>query len=393
MRTISKVLVFLALLIFTVIVAGGSVNADNYVDLENHPIEWDEYLVLEVDFTQGSSAVIEIQISSTEPMDVWFIPDHSLVSLITDGEWYYYNGLSSSGDQVYNEFLNLDIGPDDWPRRTYYFVVMTYDLTAIRVDVECQVWIDYDGDGLCGPNDEIPLINNDWLEALEDRLSGMESNLTLNHQWVMENITLLSSALDDLGNITSDEFLILRDDLDLKFSGLLGELENLRVDILDGLENNVTDLQEKIVILKSSISTLEMQISEICNTMDEITGSIESEITAMSEALNTTDEWLQDLEDYIMVRLADLDTEINEARTELNRDLIELSDRERDNNAASAEGNKLARADLKGTQEDIEDALVEAEAARTIGLVVGLIGVILAVVSIIMVIRIKRESG
>ena len=396
MKLMSKIFVILALLIFSAVMAGGNVSADNYVDLDNHLIEWDEYLVLEVDFTQGSSAVIAIEISSTEPMDVWFIPDYSLVSLITDGKWYYYSGLSSSGSQVYNEFLNLDIGPDDWPHRTYYFVIMTYDLKVIRVDVECQVWIDYDGDGLCGPNDEIPLIDNDWLEALEDRLAGMESNLTLNHQWVTENITALSLTLDDLGNSISDEFLILRDDLDLKISGLLGELEILRVDIRDGLENNVAGLLEKTAILQSLLSTLEIQISEVCNTMDETMVSMESEIAALSEALNTTDEWLQDVENYMMVRMASLDANLSMlhyATGELDYVLVELDGREKENNDARTLEIQNAQTDIEKAQEDIKKALDEAEAARTVGMVTGVVGILLAVAAIVMVGRIKREAG
>ena len=390
MKPMSKILVLLALLIFSVVMASGGVVADNHAEVNDRDIEQGEYLLLEADFTHGSSAFVDIEIASVNSMNVYFIPGDSIGGFISGGTWYKWTTYSVSGVYTYDMLFTLDLGTDDWLHQTNYFVIEPSGIDTITVDVGYHVWIDYDDDGLYGDEDDDPIINKYWAEGIENRLAGMESNLTLNCQWMMENITALSSSLGNLEGSISDEFLIIRDDLDLKFSGLLGELETLRVDIWDGLENNVTSLQEKITTLRSLLSTLEIQISEICNTMDETTGSIESEIVALSDALNTTDEWLQDLEDYIMVRMASLDTELNDGVTTLNRDLIELSDREKDNNFASAEGNKAARAVLKEAQEDIENALDEAEASRKIGLVTGLIGIILAVVAIVLIIRSKK---
>ena len=387
MKSMSKILIFLAVLIFSAVMASGIVVADNHAEINDREIEQGEYLLLEVDFTHGSFGVVDIEIASVGLMNVYFIPGDSLGGFISGGTWDKWTTYSVFEVYSYDMLFTLDLGTDDWWHQTNYFVIEPSTPSKIVVDVEYYVWIDYDNDGLYGDDDDYPMLNYYWMGDIEDRLGVMESNLTINNQWVMENVTALSSALDDLDDSISDEFLILRDDLDLKFSDLLGELETLRVGIWDGLESNVTGLQEKIVILQSLLSTLEIQISEVCNTMDE---TIESEITVLSEALNTTNEWLKEVEDYTMVRLASLDTEINEASTEFNQDLVELSDKERDNNAASAEGNKLARADLRETQEDIENALAEAETSRKIGLITGLIGIILAVVAIVMIIRSKK---
>jgi uncharacterized phage infection (PIP) family protein YhgE len=286
--------------------------------------------------------------------------------------------------------FTLDLGTDDWWHQTNYFVIEPSTPSKIVVDVEYYVWIDYDNDGLYGDDDDYPMLNYYWMGDIEDRLGEIESNHDLNHQWVMENITALSSALDDLDNSISDEFLIIRDDLDLKFSDFLGEMESLSIDIQDRVDGNVTGLQENITSLKSLLSTLETQVYEVYGPMNEMIGSIESEIAALSDALNNTNEWLQDVDDYMLIRMAGLDTKLNEVSTEFNQDLVKLSDKERDNNAASAEGNKLAREALRKTQEDIENALDEAETSRKIGLVTGLIGIILAVMAIVMIIRSKK---
>ncbi len=390
MKKMSKILIFLALLIFSAVMASGSVVADNHAEVNDRDIEQGEYLLLEADFTHGSSVIVDIEIASINSMNVYFIPGDSFGGFISGGTWDKWTTYSVSGVYTYDMLFTLDLGTDDWLHQTNYFVIEPSGIDKITVDVGYHVWIDYDNDGLYGDDDDYPMLNYYWMGDIEDRLAVMETNLALNHQWVMENITGLSSSLDNLEGSISDEFLIIRDDLDLKFSGLLGELETLRVDIWDGLENNVTSLQEKITTLRSLLSTLEIQISEICNTMDETTGSIESEIVALSEALDNTDEWLQDVEDYMLIRMSSLDAELNDGVTALNRDLVELSDREKDNNFASAEGDKAARAVLKEAQEDIENALDEAEASRKIGLVTGLIGIILAVVAIVLIIRSKK---
>ncbi len=387
MKTRSKILVFLALLIFSVVMASGGVVADNHAEINDREIEQGEYLLLEADFTHGSSVIVDIEIASINSMNVYFIPGDSLGGFISGGTWDKWTTYSVSGVYTYDMLFTLDLGTDDWLYQTNYFVIEPSGIDTITVDVRYSVRIDYDNDGLYGNDDDYPMLNYYWMGDIEDRLAVMESNLALNHQWVMENITGLSLSLDNLEGSTSDEFSILRDDLNLKISGLLGELENLRVDVWDGLENNVTSLQKNITSLQSLLSTLEIQVYELCDSMN---GTIESEITALSEALNNTDVRLQEVKDYMLVRMASLDTELNDGAIALNRDLVELSNRERDNNAVSAEGNKLARADLRETQEDIENALAEAETSRKIGLVTGLIGIILAVVAIVLILRSKK---
>ena len=215
MRTISKIIIFLAVLIFSAVMASGSVVADNHADVNDREIEQGEYLLLEVDFTHGSSAFVDIEVASVNPMNVYFIPGDSLGGFISNGSWYAWTGYSEFGIYSYDMFFTLDTGTDDWLHQTNYFAIEPSGIDKITVDVRYHVWIDYDDDGIYGDEDDNPLINKYWLEGIENRLAGMESNLTLNYQWVIENVTGLSLALDDLEVNTSDEFLILRDDLDL----------------------------------------------------------------------------------------------------------------------------------------------------------------------------------
>ncbi len=453
MKLMTKILVFLAVLIFSAVMASGSVNADNYVSLNAHQMDSDDYLILEFDFTQGDSVYVDIDIQTIysgelHKVIVRLMPQASLGPIMTGGTLWHYNGYASGIVANYDKTFIMD--SDDWPYQTYYFVVMTGYINTVWLDVELSVLVDYDGDGLYGSEDSTPLVNDDWLANLEDRITGIESNLTLRNQWVMENITALSSdlsdkyrwtmenitalstALDEFKDNTSDEFSnlrieldreisILRDDLDQEVSILLTGLEDLRVEMLaqdselrNDLEDNVTVLRENITVLQSLLATLETQIYEVCDSMNETTMSmgleLEAEIAALSEALNTTDGWLQEVEDGFQSDLENVSAEVDlleswafVSSTRLNnvdanlsllygamytveKDLVELDNREfRNNDARVLEAQKA--------QEDIEDALAEAKTARMAGVVMGLVGIILAIVAIVGVARVKSGDG
>lgn len=383
MRTMSRVLVFAALMIF-VIMAIGSVNADNCIDLDDHTIEWGEYLVLEVDLTQGSSVVMELEFSSTGPMDVWFIPDYSLVSLITDGDWYHYGSLSSSNVYTYNKFLNLDLGTDDWWYRTYYFVITTHDLNTIDVDVDCLVWVDYDGDGVCGPDDEFPLVNDDWLEALETRLVGIEDNITLDYTYLSGLIDNLITGADAFEENVSDEISDLWMNLEQEVSSLLVGLEDIRVEILSrdgGLEGNISSLQSGLASIQSSLLSLNLSLAEL-------DFETEADLQLLKEGIIASFDNLSKLKDELRLEVKNIDANLStlrDATYEFELELVNLDDREKENNDARVQESQLTQMDLEKVQEDIENTLAEAQAARTIGIVMGFIGIILAVVAILFV--------
>ena len=462
MKPMTKILIFLAVLIFSAVMGSASVIADNEIVLDDWKIdsssEYIGYLLLEIDFTQGDSALVDIDVDSvvfhpTRPMSVYFLQEIGGKKYIQErGEVTLFRNANPAytAKGVYNYEKRFTMMPDAWNRGTYCFWIYAYNFEDIYVDVNFSVLIDYDGDGLYGDKDINPTTNDNWLSELEDRLRGIDTNISLNYEWAMENITSLSSSLIDnvrviyssldalqldleerMDGIESDVVLkyqwvienitalssgldVLQSDLDEFKSSIQDEVWNQAIDLSklrDAMVDNVTGLRESIMVLQLLLSTLEVQVYEVCDSMNETTMSmgleLEAEIAALSEALNTTDGWLQEVEDGFQsdlenvsaeidllesgattssIRLNNVDADLSVLHGEtysLEKELNELDDREEENNDA-----RLLEA--QKTQEDIEDALAEAKAARTVGLVTGLVGIILAIVAIVMTVRSKK---
>ena len=426
MKPTSKILFFLAVLIFSAVMASECVNAENEIVLDNWRINvfrsstsshwFCDVLMLEIDFTQGDSALVEIDVdvvNNSKPITV------ALGQYIGE-RWssqgnigFFVVDSTFTADEVYSYNKQFQMTSDEWYHGTYYFLICPsgfWELTdeVIYVDVNFSVKIDYDGDGLYGSNDDHPYFNEAWI-------SDLEYNITLNHQYIVtlgEYITNLSVALEDFEDNTSAEFASLRAEAYQVWNQVIDLSEVLRSEMLaqddelrKELKDNVTGLRENITALQSLLSTLEIQVYEVCDSMNETTVSmgleLEGEITALSEALNTTDEWLQEVEVQLETNLASTNDRIGEveddmlgrlavAKTEFNLALIELDGKEKENNDARMLEIQDAQMDIENAQEDIEDALDEARAARTVGLVTGLVGIILAIVAIVLIIRSKK---
>lgn len=379
MKPTSKILVFLALLIFSAVMVGEDVNADNEVVLDNWKIRtydsssdgFIECLILEIDFTQGDSALVDIVISSDKLMDVWLLQKVGMI--------FYSQGSKPISMTVGDSTLSVERVPsynkqfkmtsDEWYHGTYYFYIIASYQEDIYVDVDFSVLIDYDDDGLYGDEDVNPTTNDTWLKELEDRLNGI--NISLNYEWVMENITALSLDLDEFKSSIRDE------------------VWNQAID----LSELRTAINETTIYLNQSLADLELETGMEFDVLHEYVVNIYNNLHILEAELGVQIEGINSEVSAIWLWN-------NESLNQTMIELIALDNREWANNAANVQEFQSARLELREAQEDIltaqddiEDALDEAKAARTTGVVMGLVGIILAIVAIVLVVRIKSGDG
>lgn len=373
----SKILVFLAVLIFSGVMASECANAGNHVERDFRYVGGNNYTILEMDFTHGESAIVSIDVVSIiELVHVYFMPQESLAGILSGGSWYYYSDYSARYTQDWDK--NFTMNASEWWHNTYYYVVMPATSGTTYIDVDFHVEVDYDGDGLYGSKDTNPLVNGGWLASLNQEFSNLSSDMEY-----------------------------LRDDL-------LSHIDYLRND----LKNNVTVLQEDIVGLQSFLLTQVDALTQICDSLSETMMSLNMSLVELEFATGMEFDVLQEsvvniynnfhiLQEEFGVQIDDVNSEVadiwdwnNESLNHTMTELTALDNREWANNAANVQDNQLARLtlreaqeDIKKAQEDIEDALDEAKAARTVGLVTGLVGILLAIVAIVLIISSKMKAS
>jgi len=399
MKPTSKILVFLAVLIFSAVMASESVNADNEVVLDDFFISADlstsnwhyDFLLLEIDFTQGDSALVNIDVDvvSNEEMSVFFAQQlkvrYSSSRSSSEPMWTTYPVFTAQCVVSYNKQFTMT--PDVWNRGTYYFFIKGYGYEEIYVDVDFSVLIDYDGDGHYGDRDFNPTTNYYWLKALEDRLRGIDDKI----KWTMENITGVSSALSDNVKEINLKLYTLQLELDEFKSSIQDEVWNQAIDLSE-LSKSLDSLQSTLLLLNLSLAELDLETGMEFDILHEYVVNIYNNLHILEVELG--------------VQIDEINTEVaaiwnwnNENLNQTTIELIALNNREWANNAANVQEFESARLtlreaqeDIENAQEDIEDALDEAKAARTVGLVTGLVGIIIAIVAIIGVARINHRT-
>lgn len=364
-----KILLIMLLSIIAICAVPGIVTADNEIVLDDFELRsyesssywYREYLLLEIDFTQGNSALVNINVEVTAK-----IPMSVLLVRYAGERWYSQGSIpifvtvdsTFTAERVYSYKKQFTMTPYEWDRGTYYFLIWG-NLThgKIYVDVDFSVMIDYDGDGVYAHEDmrfhDInPTTNDTWMKEIKNRLSGIDTSISLNYKWVMENITELSSSLTDkakeiysnldtlqsnleermvdievnatltylllMENISTltTELRELDDVISLSFFTLLSkyqwamenvtELQSDLSDLSDFKSNieyevwnqaiDLEELQKSLVVNITSLllllSTLGDEIRESCDSMNETTDSIKNDLLAnieqQSKILNFT---------------------------------------------------------------------------------------------------------
>ena len=427
MKPMSKILIFLAVLIFSAVMVSECVNADNEIVLDDWKLGayrsssywYYDFLLLEIDFTQGDSAFVEIDVyvvpqwpsNTTERMTVNLVRylGERLDSQGTNPIFVIANPNFTARGAIRISW-NFIMYSDEWQHGIYHILIyptnwVKLNCVDIYLDVNFHVGIDYDGDGLYGSDDDQPYFNDTWISELETRLVGIRDLIAGNYIYLWTLISNLTTELNEFKDNTSVEFSILRTELEQEVSDLLAKLEFDRI-VSMGQDADI----------QSFLTTLELQVYDVFDSMNETTMSLNLMMTELEfetgkvsdvlrESIVGIYNNLQILEAELGVRIDEVDSEVadiwywnNESLNETiqlyNEDRQELAALEQkviNNNAANARDNQLSRQNLREVQEDIEDALDEAKAARMVGLITGLVGIILAIVAIIMVVR--GESG
>jgi hypothetical protein len=190
----------IACVLFATVVA-----ADNSVSVDNYPLGG-VYgdLLIEIDFTSGDSLKGDIDVSSNDKVDVYFIDSKDLTRAIEDEVFGYYSEYSSMDTTQFSKSFTWS---RDWGGDTYYYIIKPDALSA-EVDVEFTAIIDYDGDGYTGVTDPHPFMNENSLNtivselydladsdaAFEISIESMDSDIDL----ILARLDSIEKRLDDI---------------------------------------------------------------------------------------------------------------------------------------------------------------------------------------------------
>ena len=372
MRQQMWILIFLCAV--TVTITG--VAADNSGDVSDYHIQSGEFLLIEIDFTVGASAWIDLDISSNQSIDVILMPQESLGPLMSGGsrlgifDYSYFDVYIVEDEFVMSENI--------FDNKIYYFFIEPPPYERIRISVRYTALVDYDGDGIYGDQDDEPLINQNRSIEIINRLNALEGN---DSTTIFELMTIKAGIYQIETNLSLFQSTIVKDLSDLEIT-VQTNLEYL-ISIIDNVLNSQLDLEETLILdmgtINDTLLDIIYELSSLSDWINETNVNNNENLTIIYADISNLEMRMNNIENDFVEINEQLDNQYNELRS----DLDSLDRRE------AAETLALNKA----AEKNLEEALSDANSARNIGIVVGIIGIILAIAALFLIrVNLPKET-
>lgn len=369
-----NVKIVLLIMIGIILAVSAEAEADNVGEIDDYRLMSFDFLLVEIDFTEGESVWIDIKVQSNKTIDIIMMPQDSLGPLIGGGfRW-------AISDYSYFNTVSLDqhfiMSNDRFPNMVYYYFIEPPPYESIRVTIKYKALVDYDGDGLYGKQDDAPFVNSMWssnvsgrIEHLEN-LSGISSD---NIRLLQDSILSLSTNVTQYQKHVDDEFATMRATIQINLDYLLDIMDNvlnLHLDLEDGIFEYHNSVNLSLLDMRSELTDLAEEIATVDSGLQKDLQRLNDRLDELEERLGTVEQQILDLEKNQEDQYTELRTAIDNLDVRESTDILQTGQSVDDNHDA---------------------AISAANDARNIGVVVGLIGIVLAAICLLLIRRLTEE--